>query len=59
MINIASLAAHGPAYLRRNGQTYLKISESLHIHATWTGGIWIGDGRTERLNPNELVDVVG
>ena len=59
MINIASVAAQGPVYRRRNGQTYRKISESLHMPARWMGGVWIDDGRTERLDPNELVSVVG
>jgi hypothetical protein len=59
MINIATATVGGAAYRRRDGRTYRKISESLHIQAYWRGGIWIEDGCTERLDPNELVNVVG
>lgn len=59
MLNIASIATRGPVYRCRNGKTYRKLSDLTHIPTHWMGGVWVDDGRTERLDPNELVQLVG
>jgi hypothetical protein len=58
MLIIASVEACGPVYRRRNGQTYRKLSDSRHIPSHCLDGAWVEDGCIERLDPNELVEVL-
>lgn len=57
MTNIASIPPYA-VYRCRDGRCYRKVSDMIQVSAHWMGGVWVEDGRTIRINPNELVEVV-
>lgn len=60
MPNISELPAMPtPAvYKRANGDLYLKLNEKWQVKAKLDDGKWKGDGVTEQIDPDEVVQVI-
>jgi hypothetical protein len=52
--------AGAAVYVRPNGQTYLRLNERYHVKVKpmMENGSWVGDGSSEEINPNEVVEVI-
>lgn len=49
----------GPAvYRREGGDVYPKLNQGFHVKVRLDGSAWVGDGSVEKINPDELVEVV-
>ncbi len=57
---IGSLVIHTPIYRRQNGEIFTKLSNSEHVRLKLNAQThtWVGDGRAEPFDPNEVVQVL-
>src|SRR6266496_1803073 len=57
---IGSLVIHTPIYRRQNGEIFTKLSNSEHVRLKLNAQThtWVGDGRAETFDPNEVVQVL-
>ncbi len=47
-------------YRRANGGVYLKLNEGWHVKVKLSENksSWLGDGTTEKIDPNEEVEII-
>jgi hypothetical protein len=57
-----SVGQRKPVYRRSSGELYLKLNDESHVRVrlenTPRGMSWIGDGRAEVLDQNEIIDLI-
>ena len=58
--DLPSKVAGAAVYRRDNGDTYIRLNKAFHVKGKQkpSGGGWLGDGMAEKIDLDELVEVI-